>query len=33
MEKELNAVIEFWKVVEFELVPLKNTNVTTLKML
>ena len=25
MDKEINAVIEFWKVVEFELVPLKNT--------
>ena len=33
MEKEINAIIEFWKVVEFELVPLKNTDVSTLKML
>jgi dynein heavy chain len=33
MEKEINAIIEFWKVVEFELVPLKNSNVSTLKML
>lgn len=33
MEKEINAIIEFWKSVEFELVPLKNSDVSTLKML
>lgn len=33
MEKEINAVIEFWKSVEFELVALKNSDVSTLKML
>lgn len=33
MDKEINAIIEFWKVVEFELVPLKNTDVSTLKMI
>jgi dynein heavy chain len=33
MEKEINQIIEFWKEVEFELVPLKNTNVSTLKMI
>lgn len=33
MEKEINTIIEFWKSVEFELVPLKNSNVSTLKML
>lgn len=33
MEKEVNAIVEFWKVVEFELVPMKNSNISTLKML
>ena len=33
MDKEINAIMEFWKVVEFELVPMKNTDVSTLKML
>lgn len=33
MEKEIAAIRQFWKDVEFELVPLKNSNVSTLKML
>jgi dynein heavy chain len=33
MDKQLKKVIEFWKTIEFELVPHKNTAIKTLKML
>lgn len=33
MEKSLKKIIEFWKSVNFELIPHKNTSVQTLKML
>lgn len=33
MEKSLKKIIEFWKNVEFELVPHKTTDIKTLKML
>jgi dynein heavy chain len=33
MERSLKKIIEFWKIVDFELAPHKNTAVKTLKML
>jgi dynein heavy chain len=32
MEKSLNKIIGFWKDVEFELIPHKNTSISTLKL-
>ncbi len=32
MEKGLNVIIKFWKDVEFELIPHKNSEVKTLKL-
>jgi len=32
MEKNLNAIIDFWKNIEFELLQHKNTQIFTLKM-
>lgn len=33
MEKQLKIIIDFWKDINFELIPHKNTDITTLKML